>query len=72
MESDQKKSIKDEEKKEITNEDLHKDIVLMHKDLKDLKEAITSGFATLTTSINNLINEIKNKDKIKKGSNIKT
>ena len=68
MEIEPKKSIKDEEKKEITNKDLHDDIVLMHNDLKDLKNVVTSGFASLTKSIDKLVRVIQKKDNIKKGS----
>ena len=65
METEPKKTIKDEEKKEITNKDLHDDIVFMHNDLKNV---ITSGFASLTNSINKLVKVIQKKDNIEKGS----
>ena len=51
MESNQEKP-HEEEKKEITNENLHRDIV-------SLKEIITSGFNTLAESINHLTSAIK-------------
>ena len=51
MESNQGQ-LHEDEKKEVTNEDLHRDIV-------SLKEIITSGFKTLTERINHLASAIK-------------
>ena len=52
MESNQGQ-LHEDEKKEVTNEDLHRDIV-------SLKEIITSGFNNLAESINYLTSAIKN------------
>ena len=68
MESNQGQ-LHEDEKKEVTNEDLHRDIV-------SLKEIITSGFNNLAESINYLTSAIKNSQilgttKNKKGLSIK-